>query len=253
MRYKPVVNQTAYLLHSRPYRETSLLLEVFTPDHGRVGLVARGARRPKSRIAGTLQPFNPLLVSWRGRGDLATLVSAETNGRPVILPGKRIISGLYLNELMMRLLHRHDPHTDLFSLYDGILRRLADTRSEQRELRLFEKRLLDELGYGLVLDHEVEQGEAIDPAMVYEYILEKGPVPLIWDDGNAVITIRGSSLLSLANEMLDDEQSLKEIKQLLRTALSLYLGSKPLNSRRLYREHMKIQSRSGPEALKGEY
>ncbi len=255
--------QPAYVLHHRPYRDSSLLLEIFTPDHGRVGLVARGARSPKSRLYGVLQPFQPLLISWVGRGELATLSGAEANGPPQRLQGKSVISGFYINELLLRLLHRHDPHAALFDGYARTLPLLAQAvapgvvppatlslpwlavapgvlppatlslpwLAEQRALRIFEKHLLKEIGYALVLGHEVENGAPIEPDQRYTYRLEQGPVRL--DGAGHGIALHGASLLSLMNEQLSDEQSLREVKSLMRAALALYLGDKPLQSRAL--------------------
>ncbi len=238
--------QPAYVLHHRPYRDSSLLLEIFTPDHGRVGLVARGARSPKSRLYGVLQPFQPLLISWVGRGELATLSGAEANGPPQRLQGKSVISGFYINELLLRLLHRHDPHAALFDGYARTLPLLAQAvapgvlppatlslpwLAEQRALRIFEKHLLKEIGYALVLGHEVENGAPIEPDQRYTYRLEQGPVRL--DGAGHGIALHGASLLSLMNEQLSDEQSLREVKSLMRAALALYLGDKSLQSRAL--------------------
>ncbi len=254
--------QPAYVLHHRPYRDSSLLLEIFTPDHGRVGLAARGARSPKSRLYGVLQPFQPLLISWVGRGELATLSGAEASGPPQRLQGKSVISGFYINELLLRLLHRHDPHAALFDGYARTLPLLAQAvapgvldrcsrrdstssipgvvppatlahpcASEQRALRIFEKHLLKEIGYALVLGHEVENGAPIEPDQRYTYRLEQGPVRS--DGAGHGIALHGASLLSLMNEELSDEQSLREVKSLMRAALALYLGDKPLQSRAL--------------------
>lgn len=224
--------QPAYVLHQRPYRDSSLLLELFTPEHGRVGLVARGARAAKSRLHGVLQPFQPLLVSWAGRGELATLCGAESHGPLLRLNGQSLISGFYLNELLLRLLTRHDAHPALFDIYRETLPRLVV--EEQRALRIFEKHLLKEIGYALVLSHDAGSGAPVEPDKLYAYRLEQGPVRYDGADGQgAGLTLRGASLLSLMNEELRDEQSLREIKPLMRAALALYLGGKPLQSRAL--------------------
>lgn len=228
--------QPAYVLHHRPYRDSSLLLEMFTPEYGRVGLVARGARAAKSRLHGVLQPFQPLLVSWVGRGELATLCGAEAHGMTQRLNGRSLISGFYLNELLLRLLTRHDAHPALFDIYRETLHRISD--EEQRALRIFEKHVLKEIGYALVLDHEAEKGAPIEPDKMYTYRLERGPVlypalcPAVEGQGVGMV-LRGASLLSLMHEELRDEQALREIKPLMRAALALYLGGKPLQSRAL--------------------
>src|SRR3569833_1174837 len=202
-----VLLQPAYVLHRRPYRDTSALLDVFTPDFGRVGLVARGARQAKSRSAALLQPFQPVWASWSGSGDLSTMSAVEGAGSARWLTGAALMSGLYLNELLVRLLHRFDPHPELFACYETALNRLVQTPEQTAEpaleasLRIFEKRLLAEIGYGLVLEHEAGSG---------------------------------ATLLDIARECLDDAESLREAKRLMRTALAAQLGNKPLASRRLF-------------------
>ncbi|MDP1709061.1 MAG: DNA repair protein RecO [Gammaproteobacteria bacterium] len=238
--------QPAFVLHHRPYRDTSALLEVFTPEFGRVGLVARGLRSAKSRLQGIVQPFRPLLISWSGRGELGTLTGCEADGGMTKLDGPLILSGFYLNELLLRLLHRHDPHPALFECYGQTLQEMqqpdgsvgAAGMGVQRALRLFEKHLLREIGYALMLDHEAESGAPIEPGQAYNYHLERGP--LRDHAGTSVgIRVQGSSLLALLHETLHDTLSLRESKHLMRAALGLYLGSKPLQSRELYIDFQK--------------
>ena len=246
--------QPGYVLHHRPYRDTSSLVEILTRDYGRIGVVARGAKRAKSRLYGVLQPFLPLIVSWSDKGDLGTLGSAEPQG-PVRLPsGRTVMSGFYVNELLMRLLHRHDPHPLLFDEYSRVLQQLSilsgnDAKestadfAEQRFLRIFEKNLLRELGYGLVLDHDVVTGKAISKDRYYEYFLDRGPVLRVdvsdsskdRPDRRECISLSGHSLISLALDELKDDRSLLESKRLMRAVLKQYLGDKPLGSRRLFR------------------
>lgn len=227
----------AYILHRQPYRETSLLLEAFTVEEGRVGLVARGARSGKGAGRGLLQPFVPVLLSWSGRSELATLTGVEGRGGLPPLAGRALISAFYLNELLLRLLQRHDPHDELFHAYELALQRLASV-PEQPEwtLRLFEKALLQELGYGLLLDHEVHSGAAIQPHMRYCYHVQQGPLS---DDGAAVPAgprLHGRTLLALDAEEGADEQVLAEAKTLMRVILAQYLGTRPLRSRELFRQ-----------------
>ncbi len=226
--------QPGFILHSRPYRDTSALLEVFTREYGRLGLVARGARGAKSKLRGVLQPFRPVLLSWLGRGDLGTLTDAEAQGVALTLGGRALLSGYYLNELVQRLTHRHDPHPQLYDAYQEALAGLNDALRMERVLRLFEKRLLQELGYGLVLDHDVENDTALAKTALYHYQLERGPVPAATDASQGLL-LHGSSLLSLADDDLSDERSLRESKRLMRAVLALYLGDKPLKSRDLFR------------------
>ena len=229
-----VMLQPAYVLHRRYYRETSLLLELFTPEFGRVGVVARGARSPRSPQAGLLQPFRPLLVSWAGRGELFTLAGVESAGLASRLAGRSLFNAYYLNELLLRLLQREDPHGALFHAYGETLHGVDDPSLEQRVLRLFEKRLLQELGYGLALDRDAATGRPIQADACYDYQPEKGPVAMATEDGFAGVRVHGSSLLSLAREELNDPASLRESKQLMRAVLARYLGDKPLKSRELF-------------------
>lgn len=233
--------QPAYVLHRRPYRDTSALLDVFTPDFGRVGLVARGARRAKSRSAAWLQPFQPVWVSWSGSGDLPTMSAVEGAGAARWLTGAALMSGLYLNELLVRLLHRFDPHPELFACYEAALDRLAQTPEQTAEsaleasLRIFEKRLLAEIGYGLVLEHEAGSGAPIEADRVYAYHVGEGPLPHNeTGEAESTLSIRGATLLDIARECLDDAESLREAKRLMRAALAAQLGNKPLASRRLF-------------------
>ena len=225
---------SGYLLHQRPYRESSALLEIFTETHGRVGLVARGVRSARSRQRGDLQPFRQLRFSWQSRGELGTLTSAESDGGIIALRGKALYSAFYLNELLMRLLARHDPHPALFAAYSSSLQVLGQSHDVEAVLRLFEMHLLQELGYGLQLDCDVETGEALKLDTLYDYHLESGPVPT-GSDLHGGFIFRGASLLAMARGKLDDPLVLQDAKRLLRAALKLYLGDKPLKSRELFR------------------
>lgn len=256
--YGKAVLEPAYVLHHRPYRDSSLLLELLTIGYGRIALIARGARRPKSRLHGLLQPFQPLYASWSMRGELGTLTAAE--GRDGEGPrGRTLISGFYMNELLMRLLHRHDPHPQLFTVYESALRRLAASGSsasaEQTVLRMFELTLLRELGYGLVLDHEIMGGEPILPEGVYDYYPERGPVRADAAESGVAETgaeeyaararpvrLHGGSLLALAQGVLCDPVQLSEVKRLMRVVLDARLGGKPLASRKLFRRSVRSET-----------
>ena len=147
--------EPAYILHTRPYRESSLILEVFTPGYGRTGLVARGARRPKSPLRGILNSFQPLRLTWSGRGELATLAQAEQGGHSRQLRGDAVMAGFYVHELLLKLLQRHDPHPQLFGHYATLLANLADGHPVEKLLRIFELELLREIGYNSNLNHDV--------------------------------------------------------------------------------------------------
>jgi len=225
----------AFVLHRRPYRETSLLLDVFSQDYGRIGLVARGAKSPKSRQRGELQPFTPVTLSWMQRGELGTLTAVEGNTPTYVLTGSALYSAFYLNELLVRLLARHDPHLKLFAYYQASLESLAANSSIEVTLRLFEKHLLTELGYGLLLDIDSGSGLSIQPDEYYDYHLESGPMH-IENAQSGGFVFKGSSLLALEQDTLDDDQYLLDAKRLMRAVLNLYLGDKPLKSRELFRK-----------------
>ncbi len=222
-----------FILHTRAYRETSLILEVFSREHGRVGVVARGARGRKSRYQGYLQAFLPLQMGWSGRGELLTLNGVEAEHGLMHLPASKLASGFYLNEIMMRLLHRHEPLPDLFLDYAIALQALRDNLPEEPALRRFELRLLTHLGYGLQLTEDVN-GEAIQPNSRYQYLAEQGPCPQTTHTGPAGLEISGQTLLALAHEELTTEQELRESKRLMRYILATHLGDRPLHSRELF-------------------
>jgi len=227
--------QPAFILHCRPYRETSLLLDVFTQEYGRIALIARGVRKNRSKIRPLLQPFFPLVISWQGKTELMTLQLAEPQGTPIFLRGECLLSGFYLNELLVRLLQKQDPHPQLYTIYHHTLLELGQPALQQKYLRLFEKKLLDELGYGLQLNHSIPDGKVFQANQLYRFYPERG-FELV--DGNETPSsgtiFRGKSLLALASEQLDDEMSLQEIKRLMRIALGGLLGPQPLQSRRLF-------------------
>ncbi len=231
-----VQNQPAYVLHTRDYSETSLILEIYSSRHGRLGLLAKGARRPSSRVRGLLKPFQPLLLSWSGRGELPILTAAEPDGETTLLSGPALYCGFYLNELLMHLLHRDDPHEALFAAYREALITLTGATRAESVLRLFEKRLLGEIGYGLVLDRDVDDKAPIDADTWYDYIPERGPVRFAHPDTTRAqgILVRGASLMALASDALDGPDTLREIKRLMRAILARYLGDKPLHSRKLF-------------------
>lgn len=227
-----------YILHRRAYRDTSHILEVFTEEHGRLGLVARGGRGRRD-WQGLLQPFIPLLLSWSGRGELATLTAVESAGAALSLAGTPLLCGFYLNELLLRLLQRFDAHVQLFNVYANTLNALAGASENpglvEWSLRIFERDLLQELGYGLVLDHDVETGDPIQEMETYRYVLGHGPVwcepDLIEHAADAIL--HGYSLLALHHGQCPNPVSRREAKRLMRAAIDQQLAGRPLHSRRL--------------------
>ena len=222
--------QPAFVLHRRPYRNTSLLVDVLSRDYGRISMVARGASGPRSRLKALVQPFLPLLLSWSGRGELSNLTTVEQTGSAIRIPAKRMLSGFYINELLLRLLHPHDPYP-LFDGYHKTLQDLAEAEHEEPVLRIFEKHLLAELGYGLLLDSEAPSNNPIESTKKYRYILEQGPTAV--ESSGTGIMLSGKALLALHRESFDDSVVLREVKRLTRAALDLRLQGRPLKTRAL--------------------
>jgi DNA repair protein RecO (recombination protein O) len=229
------IPQQGYVLHATPWRETSQIIEVFTRSHGRFPLVAKGARRPRSELRGLLQPFQPLLLSWHGKTELRTLRSAEWQGGMPLLSGSALFCGFYLNELLVRLLVRDDPHESLFDAYQQALAALAAREPFEPVLRRFEVALLRELGYALQLSFEADTGLAIDSAAHYAYVPERGPVRLVGTAANTV-QFAGKTLLDMAQGVYDDPITLVQSKQLMRQLLGHHLGDRDLHTRRIFQE-----------------
>ncbi len=223
--------EPAFVLHTRAYRETSQLLEVFTLGHGRVGLVARGARRPKSVYRGILNPFQPLRISWSGRGELLTLREADVTGPAIALSGDRVLSGFYANELILKFLERADPHPDLFAVYAQTLARLGEGFAVEALLRIFEIELLAESGYALNLMADAETGEAIDPAAEYEFFLDQGAVRA--REGVDTASFSGRHLLAIARQDFDEEAVRRTARRLLRGVINHHLGNRVLHTRQI--------------------
>ena len=195
-------DEPAFVLHAYPYRETSVIVEAFTPEYGRVAMVARGARRPRSELRGLLQGFQPLLLSWSGQHELKTLHKAEWRGGLSRVGGSALFCGFYLNELLLKLLPREDAHPQLFADYEAALAELAADGEQATVLRRFEVRLLSELGYALPLVREADTGAPVDPATRYHYAFDRGPRRASPEPGVRLPLVRGATLLALADESL---------------------------------------------------
>jgi DNA repair protein RecO (recombination protein O) len=229
-----VLLEPAFLLHQRDYRDSSRIIEFFTRDCGRVCLFAKGVRRAGGSLAAVLQPFVPLLLSWSGPGDGGTLTAAELTGPPLALPRPALMSAFYLNELVLRLVAREDPHPDIHESYTLALAGLADPGGGSRALRLFEKRLLDALGLGLDYARVAGSGEPVQPGAYYHVRAERGVVCIAAQPDPAT-DYRGEELLSLAAEELADAASLAAAKRLLRSALAGPLDGRELTTRTVAR------------------
>ena len=225
--------EACFILHARPYQETSQILEVLGAQHGRTGIVARGARRPTSRLRGVLQPFQPLRLSWAGRGSLYTLRGAEPASIEPPLDGVALMGAFYLNELILNLVRRGDPHPGLFVAYSHALAELRALADPEPALRRFEFQLLSEAGYGLNLEHDVQNDAPLDPERSYEYRIEHGPVPSTGPGAYGALVFRGADLIAIGRGDLTTPGSLAAAKALLRSVLAHYLDGRALKTRQV--------------------
>jgi len=225
-----VLLERGFVLHQRPYRDSSQLLECMTVTHGRVGLVARGSRRAANRQRALLQPFVPLRLSWVRRGELGRLTQVEPEAASYVLAGQRLLAGFYGNELLLRLTARSDANAEVFSCYSRCLAQLAGAANLARTLRLFELELLGALGYGLELGGDSATGEPLHEDAHYVYELEQGLRRVEQANGDTD-SYSGRDLLALRDLKLDDESSLRTAQRLLGRVLRVHLGERPLQSR----------------------
>ena len=230
-----VLLEHGFVLHQRPYRDSSQLLECMTAAHGRVGLVARGSRRAGTGQRALLQPFAPLKLSWVRRGELGRLTHVEADGSSYALEGQRLLAGFYANELLLRLTARGDPNAEIFFCYSRCLAQLGEAPSVARVLRVFELELLSALGYGVELDGESSTGEPLRADSSYVYELELGFRRVDIADSDADV-YPGRDLISLRDRALDDEASVRTAQRLLGRVLRAHLGERPLQSRRVLQD-----------------
>ena len=233
-----VQQQPAWLLHHRPFRDSSRIIDVLSRDFGRLTLVARGSRSAKSRLKGLLRPFLPLKLSWVIRGDLGTLTGAELDGAPIALGGDALMSGYYLNELMLNLLHRHDPQPEIYSVYSAAVLNLTAAGDVAATLRRFEMEALGLLGYALVLDHEALTGEDLDPDTRYEYRVEQGPVA--GGSADVPLAFTGAELAAIARQEFTNPATLGNAGRLLRHVITWHLDGRELQSRKVLREMRRV-------------
>jgi DNA repair protein RecO (recombination protein O) len=221
-----------YVLHHRPWRDTSRILEVLTREHGRLTLFARGVRGPAAKLAAVLQPFQLLLFSWSGRGEAPRLTGAERAQASGPLPPLRLLPAFYLNELLLRLTTPHDPQPELFDHYHGTLESLRRGAPLEPCLRVFEKRLLELLGYGLDLATEAHSGQPLEPDGYYDFRPGLGLVPAQAANARSLC---GRSLLNLAHETLSGARELEDARRLLQAALGACLEGRTLSTRAVAR------------------
>lgn len=232
------LNRPAFVLHSYAWKETSLVVEVFTRSHGRVPMVAKGARRPHSPVRGLLMAFQPLLVTWSGKGELRLLHGAEWQGGVPQLTGVSLLCGFYVNELLVKVLARDDPHERLFDTYAAAIRELSGPAAPAAVLRRFEKSLLTELGYALELGLEAQSQAPVVAERRYRYAPELGPVPV---DGSSAQdpeteTIHGRTLLDIARDDYSDAVTAAESKRLMRALIHHHFGQPELHTRQLIKD-----------------
>lgn len=234
-----VQNEPAWLLHHRPFRDTSRILDILSRDYGRLSLVARGARSAKSRLQGILRPFIPLNLSWVSRSDLGTLTGADMTATAFTLSGDALLSAYYVNELLLNFLHKHDPQPAIFDLYGTTVARLATGGSVAESLRRFEMELLRMLGYALNLDHDTESNDVLRADALYEYRVEQGPVPVYERQGVRVYT--GAQLGAIKNQEFSRPDVLRDAGSLLRDVITYHLNGKELKSRKVMMELRRIE------------
>lgn len=229
-----VLLERGYILHQRPYRNTSLIVDCLTECYGRQSLVAQGARRSTSRQSAVLQPFRLVRLSWIRRGELGRLTHVEADADSLDIRGDALLAAFYLNELLLRLVPSGDHNDEIISCYSSCLDQLAETRNAARALRLFELELLEALGYRLDLDHDCRTGKPIEPECDYVFEHEGG---LTVSTTHAKMdTFPGTHLIALREHRLDEAASLSSAKRLLGGILKLHLGSRPLKTRQVMRD-----------------
>ena len=230
-----------FILHQRDYRETSKLLEVFSSEHGRISLVARGVRRKSFRDRYLLQIGRKLDIAWSIRGEMGTMTDIEAGYHPFELHSRWLMSVFYINELMLRLLHRHEAHPQLFAAYERTLESLHARENEEHVLRRFELDFLKTLGYGLILDHAVDTGRSVNPECDYYYRINYGPLERDIP-GEQLFPVSGATLIGLERGKLETAKTMRQAKQIMRKAINSHLGNKLLLSREMYQAYLGISS-----------
>ena len=233
--------QRCFVLHRRPYSESSLILDVFSEEYGRLTLIAKGARSKRSNLKGALQPFTPLLLKWSGNSSMKTLRQAEAISLGLPLHGIHLYSAMYVNELIGRVLAPEVPFPGLFHDYLLVLTELAQSDNPEPALRRFELALLSNMGYGVDFLHCAGSGEPVDPDMTYRYREQKGFIASVRRDN---LTFAGNELIAISERRFTTKEQLQAAKRFTRIALKPYLGGKPLKSRELFRQVLQPRARN---------
>lgn len=233
-------NKEAVVLHHHDYRNSSQIVHFFVNDYGKVSAVAKGVKQSKKQTFSLLQPFQKLTISLTGKHELLTLKNVEATTVQWKLNGKSLYCAYYINELLLRLLPSHTDCQEIFKLYDSALSLLFQCSvqgavSYELPLRLFELKLLEFLGYGLNLNHEINSGKALEADKQYHYIIDSGPSEQAPSSVKS-LAISGTTLRALEKVDFSEQKTLQESKQLLKWALAEHLGDKPLKSRELFKQ-----------------
>jgi len=234
--------QPCFVLHQRAYRNSSVILEVFSQDFGRVALLAKGVKQQKSRLKSVLQTFQPLQLSWVRRSELGTLTTAEFAGQPIQLSHEKLYAALYVNELCLRLLVHNDSASEIYHAYFQSIQQLSQLERPEKVLRLFEKVLLQSLGYEIQLCFEADTHEPIFENCVYQYVPEHGFIKIEEDNETQKFLFKGEHLLAFEHNELENEEVLKVAHRLTHISLRKLLGDKPLKSRELYIAYRSMQN-----------
>ena len=230
-----IENEPAYLMHQRPFSESSQIINLFSRHFGRVDVIAKGSKRPKSKFKSFLQPFLPILVSWSGRSQLKTLRSIDLNiKQKTTLPSKQLMSAFYLNELILSLLTTNDPYPELFDCYALTIDKLSDVDSSESVLRTFEINLLSQIGYAINFQTEAMSSNEIEAEQVYRFVVEEGFIR-----SNATTShhslIKGSIIKAIEKGDYSTSQILKAAKRITRESIKYHLSGKELNTKKVFR------------------
>ena len=237
-----IENEPSFLIHQRPYSETSQIIHVFSHKFGRIDLIAKGSKRPKSKFKSLLQPFLPLRLSWSGRSQLKTLREAEISGENISnIKGKHLIPAFYLNELILSFLKIADPYPDLFKLYAATLHDLSESKSIEPSLRRFEMFLLSEIGYAINFETESLSKKPIEAGLNYVFIAEQGFVSKR-DQNSGSFLIKGRWIQAINEGDFSDPETLRCAKKILRLSIQYHLDGKELKSKKVFKS---IERKSG--------
>ena len=233
-----VAAQPGFVLHSYPHKETSLIIDVFSREHGRVALVAKGAKRPHSKLRGVLQTFQPLSFSWVGKSDVKTLTDAEWVGGMLPLEKTALLCGFYLNELLVKLIAREDPHPVLFDHYVATLNRLAHGEAAPIVLRQFELALLKETGVAANWTVTADHGRPVLPSQLY--VVDPLQGVRLANEADNWPRVLGKTLLDMAREDYSDATTQSQSKLLMRFLLAHHLGGAKINTRQMLIDLMQL-------------